>query len=181
MRKTAAKPKGTTAKHAGGAKHKKPAPKHHPVVVKNPGHGVTTGSGGPAPIKPIKHIKKRTLSIGSVSCCSAEAFAASLRLIGHHVTERDVLDLYFRTAFGPEDGATILDTYRAASVYGLAGMFPYWIGPADGSDLAVVGLELPGPHAVLATPEGWHTWGEVQQPTEWPEAVIEEAWAIRWR
>lgn len=45
----------------------------------------------------------------------------------------------------------------------------------------ILGLELPGPHTVLATPEGWWSWGELLGPAEFPDAVIEEAWAVSWR
>jgi hypothetical protein len=44
----------------------------------------------------------------------------------------------------------------------------------------ILGLELPGPHAVLATAHGWWSWGELHDPAEWPDAVIEEAWAVSW-
>jgi len=44
----------------------------------------------------------------------------------------------------------------------------------------ILGVELPGPHAVLATPDGWWSWGEPFDPSEWPGMVIEEAWAVEW-
>jgi hypothetical protein len=44
----------------------------------------------------------------------------------------------------------------------------------------ILGLELPGPHTVLATPDGWWSWGQLWCPCEWPDAVIEEAWAVSW-
>jgi len=44
----------------------------------------------------------------------------------------------------------------------------------------LLGLELPGPHAVLATADGWWSWGELHDPAEWPDAAAEEAWAISW-
>ena len=44
----------------------------------------------------------------------------------------------------------------------------------------ILGLELPGPHAVLATPDGWWSWGELHDPAEWPDAVVEAAWAVAW-
>jgi hypothetical protein len=42
----------------------------------------------------------------------------------------------------------------------------------------IVGVDLPGPHAVLATPDGWWSWGRLWAP--WP-ARIEEAWAVTWQ
>ena len=54
-------------------------------------------------------------------------------------------------------------------------------GHPYGHDSALIlQVELPGPHAVLATPEGWWSWGELHDPAEWPDAVVEEAWAIQW-
>ena len=44
----------------------------------------------------------------------------------------------------------------------------------------ILGLELPGPHAVLATPEGWWSWGELYDPAGFPDAAVEEAWAVTW-
>lgn len=44
----------------------------------------------------------------------------------------------------------------------------------------ILGVELPGPHTLLATPDGWWSWGEPFDPSEWPRMVIEEAWAVEW-
>lgn len=41
----------------------------------------------------------------------------------------------------------------------------------------ILGINTPGPHAVLATPDGWWSWGELYSP--WT-ATIEEAWAVAW-
>lgn len=41
----------------------------------------------------------------------------------------------------------------------------------------ILGIDVPGPHCVLATPDGWWSWGELHSP--WP-ARIEEAWAVSW-
>jgi hypothetical protein len=45
----------------------------------------------------------------------------------------------------------------------------------------ILGMDLPGPHAVLATADGWWSWGELHCPCEWPDAVIEEAWTVTWQ
>jgi hypothetical protein len=45
----------------------------------------------------------------------------------------------------------------------------------------ILGIDLPGPHAVLAAADGWWSWGELHCPCEWPDAVIEEAWALTWQ
>lgn len=45
----------------------------------------------------------------------------------------------------------------------------------------ILGVDLPGPHTVLATPEGWWSWGELHCPwCDFPDAVIEEAWEVSW-
>lgn len=44
----------------------------------------------------------------------------------------------------------------------------------------ILGVELPGAHAVLATPRGWWSWGELYDPSDFPEAVVEAAWTVRW-
>ena len=45
----------------------------------------------------------------------------------------------------------------------------------------ILGVDLPGPHTVLATPEGWWSWGELFCPwCDFPDAVVEEAWAVSW-
>lgn len=41
----------------------------------------------------------------------------------------------------------------------------------------ILGVNLPAPHAVLATPDGWWSWGELHEP--WT-GEIEEAWAVSW-
>lgn len=45
----------------------------------------------------------------------------------------------------------------------------------------VLGVELPGSHAVLATADGWWSWGEPFNPAAWPGLVVEEAWAVSWQ
>jgi hypothetical protein len=65
------------------------------------------------------------LAPGDVNCCAAQALAASLRLaLGVRVHDEDVLALYWRTAADPDEGASILDTLRAAREYGLSGVRP---------------------------------------------------------
>lgn len=136
---------------------------------------------------------RRQLALGEgVACCAAEALAASLRLAGRRVGDCDVLALYRRTASDPDTGATVLATLQAAYEYGLAGYrpagtWPVPLGPTGprnpGPDYTplILGLELPGSHAVLAAPDGsWWSWGEQYDPGEWPDAVIEEAWAVTW-
>jgi hypothetical protein len=41
----------------------------------------------------------------------------------------------------------------------------------------ILGVDRPGPHAVLATADGWWSWGELHDP--WPCSVT-GAWAVSW-
>lgn len=41
----------------------------------------------------------------------------------------------------------------------------------------ILGVDVPGPHAVLATADGWWSWGKLYDP--WP-CRVEEAWAVSW-
>jgi len=115
----------------------KPRPKAGPPPPPQgyavPGHGAPGPlPGGGAPVKPPprkpaakKKPVKRKLALGeAVACCSAEALAASLRLTGRRVTDRDVLALYERTADSPDTGASIAATLEAASAHGLGGIRP---------------------------------------------------------
>lgn len=138
----------------------------------------------PAPVKktPAKKAVRKLALAGEVACCAAEALAASLRLAGWPVSERDVLALYRLTADGPDEGAAIGETLTAAAWDGLAGTAPASYGPVGLDDPAAVilGLDLPGPHAVCADGDTWWSWGEPHDPARWPGAVIEEAWAVTW-
>jgi hypothetical protein len=133
------------------------------------------------------------LAPGDVSCCAAQALAASLRLaLGTAVHEEDVLALYWRTAADPDEGASILDTLRAAREYGLSGIRPASFSRCDGAPAEIpassvsalpaavarpgtsrestrgtasllLRLDLPeGPHAVTAAPGG--TWWSWGEP-----------------
>jgi hypothetical protein len=44
----------------------------------------------------------------------------------------------------------------------------------------LLGVDLPGPHAVVAVPGGWLSWGQVWPVAEFPDAVVEEAWEVTW-
>ena len=143
---------------------------------------------------------KRKLALGdAVACCSAEALAASLRLTGWRVTDADVLALYEQTADGPDTGATILATLEAACEFGLAGLRPLtfqevmshdadgcccWLRSSAGLHETraglILGMDLPGPHAVLDDGGWWWSWGEPYDPAAFPDAVIEEAWEVTW-
>ena len=45
----------------------------------------------------------------------------------------------------------------------------------------ILGVELPGPHAVTVDDRGrWWSWGRPWDRSDFPAAVIEEAWAVVW-
>lgn len=136
-------------------------------------------------------------ALADVACCAAEALAWSLRLSGWPVGVPDVLDLYKLTADGPDAGASILATLDAAYTFGLAGVRPVSFQIVEApvhtqEDLRrstqaagappglILGLELPGPHAVCQQDGQWWTWGEPYDPYCFPDAVVEEAWAVTW-
>jgi hypothetical protein len=145
---------------------------------------------------PAPKPQRRMLALGDgVACCAAEAVAASLRLAGRPVSDADVLALYRRTADDPDTGATILATLEAACEFGLAGVRPtgFEMGApalergfsarsttAPGLQSLILGVDLPGPHAVLDDGVAWWSWGELYDPACWPDAVIEEAWTLTW-
>jgi hypothetical protein len=124
--------------------------------------------------------KARGLSTG-VECCAAEALAASLRLTGVTVTEDDVLALYWRTARHADQGASLADTLAEAQRSGLAGIRPVSYAPVDDiQHMCLLGVELPGSHAVLHLGDNWASWGGLHLVSEFPDAVIEEAWELTW-
>jgi hypothetical protein len=136
------------------------------------------------------HPRRKLALAGGVACCSAEALAASLRLAGAAVSDEDVLALYWRTASDPDAGATVLATLEAAAEFGLAAYRPARV-QVFAPELAfastgcnfplILGLDLPGPHAVLDDGGDWWSWGERYDPASWPDAVIEEAWEVTWQ
>ena len=197
MKKTAAK--GHTAKHASAAKKHASTKKHTPAQVAAEKKFAAAGAKAAkvhAKAKHATHAKAVALALGDgVACCAAEALAASLRLQGVRVSDEDVLGLYWHTADDPDAGASILATLEAAWRFGLGGVRPRRFGPAFPAAEApfgpafamgavahpvILGLELPGSHAVLADAGGWWSWGELHDPTEWPDAVVESAWAVTW-
>jgi hypothetical protein len=171
------------AKHAAGAASKKHALDAHQK------HLAHLAAEHKAHLAHLKHIgktpKKRGLALGdAVACCAAEALAASLRLSGLSVSDADVLALHRLSGADDEAGGTILAALEAASEFGLAGVRLASFMPAAIYETKlqkfVVGVDLPGPHTVLAAPDGWWSWGELHDPAAWPDAVIEEAWAVSW-
>lgn len=196
--------KGHTTKHVHHKKHQQHHKKHHPVkhkqaAAKAPGHNVHTVA------KPAAHAKPRGYAVGDLlPVCAFEAVAMSLRLAGQRVTDDDVADLW--RLYGELSipgaaealGVTValaanrpvrLPPFsaphaRAGLPPGLApamaGTLPPWAGGAVRApqQFLILGIDVPGPHCVLATADGWWSWGELHDP--WP-ARIEEAWAVSWQ
>jgi hypothetical protein len=111
--------------------------KHEAATAKSAGtrkHDLAKASSIAKKITSLKHERAErkamsktglALAPGDVSCCAAQALAASLRLaLGVAVHEEDVLALYWRTAGDPDEGASILDTLREVREYGLSGSRP---------------------------------------------------------
>ena len=151
--------KGHTAKHVTAKKHHRAKAKHHPSKAKQPatahaaGAKVHTVAGHPS------HPKPRGFAVAEwAPVCALEAVAMSLRLAGQRVSDDDVVALW-EAAGSPADGVTVP---AALAAFGLS-------APPEG---IILGLDAPGPHAVLATAAGWWSWGELCAP--WA-ACVEEA------
>jgi hypothetical protein len=189
---------------------KKVPPKKVTPAVKAARHAaaVKAAKTRAANLKKAKQHPRRQLALGEgVACCAAEALAASLRLRGLPVTDDDVLALYWHTASDPDEGATIWATLEAAARYGVAGyavagfrpagleeVMPHGTPDSTSAELRlpgvrrrhatraglILGLDLPGPHAVLDTGSEWITWGASWPAWAFPDAVIGEAWTVEW-
>jgi hypothetical protein len=173
------------AKHTPHKAHKKHAPGHHPKPVQGPKPIlVTVVSNRRNPPKP------RGWSPGSdVACCSAEALGTLLALSGRPWSYEDTLSLYWSTASHPDAGASILATLEAARGLLGDGRPPEAVSAVPVSTVhafppgralpLILGVALPEPHAVAVGPDGtWWSWGEPFDPDDWPDLVVEEAWAV---
>lgn len=200
-------PKGHASKHVHkAAKHHKAKGKHHQTHVSNPVPSFRVVPPHVVG-KPAKHPKPRGFAVGDVlPVCAFEAVAQSLRLAGQFVDDDEVAGLWDLAGASPL-GASVAAALDAASLHGLAGFRPRWkrverpgpvhaqyelalpvaedeaipVDPFEnlfaGLHALILGVDVPGPHAVLATPDGWWSWGELHDP--WP-CRIEEAWAVSW-
>ena len=199
--------KGTSAKHATTSKasaSSTASKKHAPTAAKKPATAqakkpVTTAA------KPAKPAKPAGFAIGDLlPVCVSEALAMSLRLAGGAVSDEDVLRLHVLAAGSETAPVSILEALDAAARFGLAGCRPVDSRPVDGGPLRllgaaqgvgrrgklaeyrlatsghhalILGVTRPGYHAVLATPDGWWSWGALYSP--W-DARVEEAWGVSW-
>ncbi len=124
--------------------------------------------------------KKLSLYSG-VSCCSATALAASLKLTGAAVSDADIFSLYFRTASDPDAGASILATLEAAQEHGLAGFYPLFSPAGEMRDGVVLGRDLKGgPHAVTLDCHGAWSWDRWYPVSDDFLAGADQAWEITW-
>jgi hypothetical protein len=123
----AARTRALNRKHAGTAKHSSTG-KHTPSATKAGKAHKQVARRTAAQVK-AAHLRGFT---AGVSCCAAEAVAASLRLAGRPVSPADVLALYRCTADSPDAGASIVATLEAALAFGLAGVRPVEFDPVDG-------------------------------------------------
>lgn len=141
-------------KHAGTGKHT--SAKHTPTAHKKAATAHRQAARRVA--LSAKHAHARAFSPDAdVACCTARAFAESLRLaLGVAVSDSAVLDLYWATADGADAGASILATAGAVSAGGLGGCFPALLAPVHVADPDPGGLParhrsdagLPGLQAV---------------------------------
>ena len=180
----------TTAKHKATSKHTRSA-KQVAASKKWAAAGAAAKKAKKAKTKvtakakPATHAKAKALAVGDAfAVCTIEALAASLRLQGLPVDDADVLAL-FRVAGGDDDrGMPVRAALEAAGEHGLAGIRLARFEPADleveSDSTLILGVELPGQHTVLATADGWWSWGWLWDPSEFRDAVIDEAWAVTW-
>lgn len=173
-----------------GGKTKKPA---KPAAPSHPFHSaVLAGAGGGGRKKGTRqthHVHhggggKRGFNTGMGECadtcsCAAEALAMSLRLAGHEVSDRDILDLYYLTANLPDDGATIAATLAEATQSGLGGIrLASYRQVNEGGQ--ILGINMPGPHTVFDDGTHWWSWGGRWPPSAFGDVCIEEAWELTW-
>lgn len=159
---------GHTSKHVSSTKHGKTS-KHSPAKTKKTR---TTGTAkAHTKATHATHAKARSSAVGDLlPVCSLEAVAQALRLGGTRVTDDDV------AARWAELGE--LSIPDAAEAFRISVRQAVGPGAFSAENLCVpllLGVDVPGPHAVLATSAGWWSWGELYSP--WP-CRVEEAWAV---
>lgn len=173
---------GHGAKHTRSSKHVHgKTAKHHPKGQKK-AHHVTKGVKAHTVAHHPHH--PRGLAVGDwLPVCSLEAVAMSLRLAGQPVGDDEVAWLWElagrRWLSIPEAFAAAVAEFgtTGAEVYPLpkARACSYVVSPRP--SMLILGVDWPGPHAVLATPDGWWSWGKLWEP--WTTAVS-EAWEVTW-
>src|SRR5258706_7882117 len=197
--------KGRAHKHAGGKKHHHQTVKHPPGHHKQPSHH-GGGPAPPVVVKGHHHHHARGWSPGwDGDCCAAEAAGVLLGLSDagvlalYEATPRDpdgyatIADTLCAAAqYGlaghrpvfeevmPLDAAELCTTgsRRRSDYLQLRGSYGRR-AVVTGLSGVILGVALPEPHAMAVTPDGtWWSWGEPFDPCDWPELVVEEAWAL---
>lgn len=184
-KKAAAKPKPLTPQqqHAAAARQRaaKIVSLRHQLQAAR--HTLPMVSAKTGKTAPVKKQRKRALSAGVP--CVAAAVAACLR-----VPAADVLPF----CSGDPDGDLIEDVLAILVQRGLLAKYEevmpsalperrrrqQLLGLHETRAGLILGVDLPGPHAVLALDGDWVTWGERRSPAGFPDAVIDEAWAVTW-
>lgn len=175
---------GTSVKHVTAVKHRKALTAKQLAAIKKWQQAGTKAAAAAAKAKHATHPKTQLALGDSVSCCAAEAVAASLRLAGGAVSDADVLTLYLATADDLGAGASILATLEAAAEHGLAGHRPRFAPAGSGSGgVMVVRVTLPGgSHALTIDPDaGIWSWGALYALGDLRPGAIEEAWVVTWQ
>lgn len=87
----------------------------------------------------------------------------------------------FRPLFEvPEQGEPLLGgSFHLGRPAGVRDDRDLHVGPVHAFSV-ILGLELPGPHAVLAVGDTWWSWGRPWHRSAFPNARVEEAWAVSW-
>jgi hypothetical protein len=115
---------------------------------------------------------------------ASESGLGGHRLVSYHPHAGDAAGPVALDVFGVDDldaAALAIEAYALPPVQREAVLHRPVCQAFDGHAL-ILGLQLPeATHTVLATPGGWWSWGELYCPwCEFPDAVVEEAWAVTW-
>lgn len=192
-----------SAKHTAHLKHLKHVA--HLAHLAATGQKVTVKATPATPAKATKAVAFAAGDLLPV--CAFEAAAMSLRLAGQFVHDDEVAGLwelagadplgasvaaaldaagdYGLAGFRPEWTRVIpcQDAHLADGVLLPVGedeavllgrLDETLAGPVHG---LILRIDAPGPHAVLATADGWWSWGELYDP--WA-CRVDQAWAVSW-
>ena len=197
---------GHSAKHVHHLKHHK-SKKHHPTAHKKVQHHKKHHVHAKGTHAHHAKARGYALESWLLPVCSFEALAMSLRLAGQFVDDDEVAWLWSLAgalpAGAPIEAALDAASLHGLAARRPRRKRVEWLGPVrvtddlrlpgrdsesaapgpfedflagDGHAL-ILGVDRPGPHAVLATADGWWSWGKRYDP--W-DCRIEEAWAVSW-
>lgn len=163
------KPKAAKPQHSKAPAAKK-APAWHPVSVaqqRKQHHAAVKAAASRKQHAAAKKAKPavRKLAAPGESCVIDACYA----LTGHR------LDVDAGDGLFIPDALEMLATLGVITGFGAADL------DAEPVPGLILGLDLPGPHAVVTAPGGWwQSWCGLYDPADFPDAVIEEAWAVTW-